>query len=203
MTNAVIVLNYNSTDLVTIHRNINKAGMVIDNLQIVNKAGIAKAMNYGIKICGYADFYTFLANDIEEPEGWLKLRNKFMQVYNAGICSFPLSEPAHYNDQDLIGNYTISHALYEAIGAFNETFDPYGPIDLDYCHRARAAKFKTLYIPGYYCVHPQEHGMDNKYGYSKKKMVEDKWGQHVKDVLGYETGEKPIYIINQSEWAEQ
>lgn len=200
MINAVIALNYNSSNLGTIHRNINKAGRDINNLQIVNKAGIAKAMNYGLRMAGHADFYTFLANDMEEPESWLRIRNAFLDDQSIGICSFPLAKPANYDSQDLIGNYTISRKLYETIGEFNEAFDPYGPIDLDYCHRARKAGFKTMYIPGYYSVHPQEHGTDNKYGYSKKKMIEDKWGQHVKDVLGYETGEKPIYIINQSEW---
>lgn len=202
MINAVIALNYNSPNLGLIPQLVNSAGVFINTLQVMNQKGIARAMNHGIKLCGYANFYTFLANDIKEPEDWLMMRSKFMKENgHVGICSFPLSSSDNlYISQDLIGNYTISRKLYEAIGEFNESFDPYGPIDLDYCHRARKAGFKTMYIPGYYSHHPHEHGTDNKYGYSKKKMIEDKWGQHVKDVLGYESGEKSIYIINQSEW---
>lgn len=200
MKNAVIVLNYRNTDLGIIYKNIQTACMPIDSLQIVNQTGIAKAMNLGIKLCGYHDLYTFISNDIEEPDNWLKIRNEFMQDESIGMCSFPIDNPKDYNEQDIIGNLTISRKLFETIGEFNQFFDPYGPIDLDYCHRSRIAGFKTMYIPGYFSLHPWEHASGNKYGYDKKKMVDDSWGQHVQDVVAYMSGEKSVYIINQSEW---
>lgn len=194
MINAVIILNYKKTDFDIINQNLKSAGHQIDNLQVVNMEGIAKAMNFGIKLSGYADLYTFVSNDILEPDNWLKIRNNFM-TQEIGVCSFPIETPPHYGDQDLIGNLTISRKLYETIGEFNQHFDPYGPIDLDYCARARAAGFKTKYIEGNYSLHPHQHANGDEYGWIKQELVKSKWKDHEQNIQGYSSGSKSTYII--------
>jgi hypothetical protein len=188
----IVYLNYLNRSLSALITNLSKITQDYEAV-IINQYGVAAAINRGLRILGNDfDTYTILGNDIIEPENWLIGRVNALETY--GVVSYPF-EPVHdFVNTDIIGNYTISKACLQAIGGFNTLFDPYGAIDLDYCHRARAAGFRTSYIPGAVAVHEGQHGQGGDYGFDKSEMVQKTWNQHVESIDKYKNGQLSIKI---------
>ena len=159
--------------------------IAIENLRIcgyentvhteINREGIAHALNDGIDFmkdneCGAV---AFIANDIVEPQDWLKIKLSALIEYpNAGIVASSLD----YNRTEIlneliISNYLMSRDVINVCGYFQEAMFPYGPIDLDYCERAWAAGFKTYYVKNCLANHIGSHAIGNEYGWSKDEAV--------------------------------
>jgi GT2 family glycosyltransferase len=192
--NAVIYLNYQNNNVKTLGINLMNAGINVEQVVIVNEKGIANAINVGLnKIdLSHIQYVTLLANDIIEPDNWLKDRNEFMQDKTIGICAFALV--GGFDDTtDIIGNFTISKEVIKNVGAFNTALDPYGAIDLDYCTRVRAAGLYTKYIRSGKATHIEQNGID-AYGYNKNELVKSTWELHTSNVANYSNGSKTYYL---------
>lgn len=187
-------LIYGGKPLDIIHANLKNAGHGF-NIHYLNIYGLATAYNAGLKFCidGKFDAVVFISNDIQEPDGWLRKRIDLMESdHLIGVCSVPINEiRSGPSNEDLIGNLMISRKVIDTIGAFNYEFDPYGPLDLDYCLRARLAGFKTSYVIGSTAVHPHPHGGNDA---QKAEQVNRTWNMHVKDVQDYQSGGKSLII---------
>ena len=192
--NAIIYLNYLDVNLKTLYNNVDRAGMHIDYVSVINEQGIANAINKGLKQINFdvVNYVTIMGNDILEPDNWLKVRNEFMQDKTIGICAIPLV--GGFDDTtDIIGNFTISKEVIKNVGAFNTALDPYGAIDLDYCTRVRAAGLYTKYIRTGWATHIQQNGID-AYGYNKNELVKSTWELHSNNVSNYSNGSKTYYL---------
>jgi len=187
----VSCLTYGTRPLDILYRNITKAGYPATYINI-NVEGIANAQNVGVdkfKEGGY-DCLAFLSNDIEEPEDWLYLKLAGVIGYPlAGVVATPVDHVRNaLTNEHVIGNWLVSKAAIDAIGYFNESMFPYGPIDLDYCERLWAAGLKTYYVPNTLASHAHPHASGNEYGYDKTEMVAKYWGQHVANAGAYRDG---------------
>jgi hypothetical protein len=195
--NGIIYLNYQTPRWDVLYLNLMSAGAEIGAVITVNQRGIASAINRGLFSLPKCETYTILANDIIEPGNWLKMRletiGRELNGRHVGICSIPFAEVHEMRHTHIVGNYTISRALFERIGGMDTTFDPYGAIDLDYCQRADIAKFATTYVPGAKAqtdIHLQGQG----YGFNKVEEVRRTWHIHETNASRYVSGEKSIYI---------
>lgn len=193
----ICALTYGGKPLTTIYENILKTGYPAEYIDVCTD-GIARALNDGIdamKLGGF-DSVGFMANDIIEPENWLKRKvDGLLFFQNAGIVSTPIHQvETQMLSQHIIGNWLIGKEVIEKIGYFNEEFHPYGPIDLDYCDRANVAGFGTYYVKGCIALHPHSHAEGNEYGYDKKAMVDKYWPEYVDNQFKYKNGLKPIYL---------
>ena len=190
---AIIYLDFQHRNPEGLIRNLSKISQDYEAV-IISQYGIAAAINRGFRMLGMGyETYTILGNDIEEPEDWLTGRINALKV-GYGIVSYPFEAVTNFVNTDIIGNYTISQELLLSIGGMNTAFDPYGAIDLDYCHRARAAGFHTSYIPGAVAVHKGQHGTGGDYGFNKAEMVQKTWNQHVESIDKYKNGQLSIKI---------
>jgi hypothetical protein len=193
MTHALIALNYQSRGADVIYDNIRRAGETIDKIVWVDQEGISAAINLGLAQT-YPDYdvYTIMANDIVEPDYWLSARTQAL-AGNIAMVSIKLDqEPDHFQIEEIIANYSIRKEVIDAIGGFNTVYDPYGPIDLDYCHRARAAGFLMSYIPGFMSKHKETADRDTTYGYSKQEKVKEKWDLLVNNLREFKPTVIPI-----------
>jgi len=192
--NAVIFLNYKNYSVSTLGVNLANAGIDVEQVVIVKEKGIANAINIGLNKIDYSNiqYVTLLANDILEPDNWLKLRNEFMQDKTIGICAIPLISGTD-DTTDIIGNFTISKQIIKTVGAFNTDLDPYGAIDLDYCTRVRSSGLYTKYVRSCWATHIEQNGVD-AYGYNKNDSVKSTWDLHSNNVVNYSNGNKSYYI---------
>lgn len=162
----------------------------------INTEGIANAMNEGIDYMleNSFDAIAFLSNDIIEPQDWLAKKVDAMQTYpSAGIISTSVETICtQIISQVIIGNYLISHNTIKKIGYFNESMFPYGPIDIDYCHRCDAAGIKTYYLLDAMAQHIGSHASGNEYGWDKEKLVNDGWDKVYKSGNYYKSKNNAI-----------
>jgi len=195
MTHALIALNYKDTGrgIEVIHDNIRRAGERISKVVWVYQEGIAAAINMGLsQTYPHYDTYTIMANDIVEPDQWLQARARSLSG-NISMVSIKIDEePEQFQLEEIIANWTIRKEVIDTIGGFNTDYDPYGPIDLDYCHRARAAGFLMSYIPGFMCRHIENEDRDTVYGYSKAELVQSKWDLLVRNLHEFKPTKLPI-----------
>lgn len=191
----IICLTYGNRPHDILHSNLQRAGMPFE-VTFVCEEGIANAMNEGLYRAEGFDAVAYLANDIVEPDNWLKIKVDAMQsVPNAGIVAIPVDGMRHsIQTQHIIGNWLVNMDVVKNIGIFNESMFPYGPIDLDYCERAILAGFGTFYVPNVVALHQAPHAVGNEYGWDKSELVRKYWPQHAEDVRGYQTGTKSLKI---------
>jgi GT2 family glycosyltransferase len=145
--------------------------------------GIAHGLNRLLKTVFVQNNYDMaitMGNDILEPPGWVSMREHYAQaIPRVGIVSTPLKGAARYAIQlhgdcyfehgHIIGNFGITRELFERIGYMPEVYGVYGPIDLEYCDKAQAAGYKTIYIST--ITPPPVHiGDDSPAEYQDKKM---------------------------------
>lgn len=140
------------------------------------------------------DAFQFMANDILEPDNWLLTKVNYLKaIPDSGMISIALGDHlypyAEINGMPLypghvIGQFLISRAVVESLGAFREDFGKYGPIDNDYNVRCDRKRFLNYYLPDLQAVHLDDN--DNmKYGYDKAAQVEKTWPEFVASLPRY------------------
>jgi len=107
-----------------------------------------------------ADIVVTMANDILEQEGWVThIVQAAKEIEDVGLICTPPAGPGtvryprkstfsglRYEEGDVIGNTAILRRTFDAVGGFYDGYGVYGPIDLDYCARVRAAGLRTVYL---------------------------------------------------------
>jgi GT2 family glycosyltransferase len=172
-----------------------------------DNAGISEPLNTMMKIAfeAGADYVITMGNDILEPEGWIARRVlAALEIPQAGVIAIPPKDPSvvryerktlngwNIEEGDVIGNFLITKACWEAIGGFSLDYGNYGPIDLDYCLRSRLAGFKTIYLADmeadHICV-----GQDYPTR-EKTEQLKKAWPKFWANVMAYKYKKKPLYI---------
>jgi hypothetical protein len=118
------------------------------------KRGIGAGVNAGFKITKQYDGVCLLANDILLPQNWLSNWVMFAKrVPKTGIIGIhcveelpPLVDGVHKTHTPFGDNF-ITRELIDAIGGYNEAYDPYGMQDRDFAERATIAGFTNYYLP--------------------------------------------------------
>jgi GT2 family glycosyltransferase len=190
----IIGLIYGNRSSDFILQNIANCGYQNIKVRYVNTEGIANALNDGIDLMKELnmDAVAFLANDIIEPQDWLKKKLEALQTYpDAGVVASSLDcGRNNINSELIISNWLLSKETVEKVGYFQESMFPYGPIDLDYCHRCYAAGLKTYYVMDCLAQHIGDHAAGNEYGWDKGALVEKGYG------LMYQGGD---YFLNRKD----
>lgn len=152
--------------------------------------GIAHPINRmaeRIFAAGHDGFVT-MASDIMEPANWIEHRSSFAAMLPAGIVAIPVGKPytvpryprqehngiGYEHGGDIIGNWYVTKEAYEKIGLFPEHYGIYGPIDLEYCARARKAGVLAVYLSDLHadCLAVQD---DPEYILAKNKSLAEAW----------------------------
>lgn len=118
------------------------------------KRGIGAGVNAGFRITEQYDGVCLLANDILLPQNWLSNWVMFAKrVSKTGIIGIhcveelpPLVDGVHKTHTPFGDNF-ITRELIDAIGGYNEAYDPYGMQDRDFAERATIAGFTNYYLP--------------------------------------------------------
>lgn len=176
---AAIFLNYGDRKehTNTVLAKINQAGHHFDFL-MVDKKGIAAAINYGLHSMPGYDAYAILANDILLPINWLAhMVEAATRIPNTGIVGIHCVEWLPEVDANGVrptwcpfGDWLITKELFDKIGYFNEAHDPYGMQDSDYGYRATKAGFYNYYLKDLKSEHV---GHDVGSGTEYRKMKDD------------------------------
>lgn len=149
-----------------------------------------------------ADMVITMANDILEPIGWVELLERGMrEIPDAGVVSIPPGDNSsgvlRYNREQagsltyevgtVIGNMAISRRCWAVVGNWYEGYGIYGPIDLDYCARVRAAGLKTCYLSDYQSKHI---GVNNPTDYqaAKNESLRKSWPLYHERMRGVKRG---------------
>jgi hypothetical protein len=199
MKTALCVLSYGRYDLAaqTIAHNIANCGHSDIGLFVEDRLGIATASNAAMSRAIKAGYeaVVIMGNDILMPEGWLA---DYAQAWHptAGMISYPVGElRGNVSIEHVIGSFFIGPNVIDKVGAFNEAFDPYGAIDLDYNTRCERFGFQNFYLPGKMQQHiPGGHGAEggNEYGFHKPTLINKTW--HLIGTVGH------IPIIEQEQF---
>lgn len=185
---------------------------------VPKNVGVAAGFNFLLKHCydrGY-DLFQFMANDILEPEGWVSFKADHMRdIPNSGMVSIALEEHGYCSRPangrwvaigDVIGQFMISRAAYEKVGALREDFGPYGPVDIDYNYRCSRLGLINYYVPLMRAKHLDDR--DNElYGYDKAQAVSRTWPEYVDSLPQYNDPEKchipnGEYTVNAQEYVQ-
>ena len=75
---------------------------------------------------------------------------------------------------DIIGNWYVTKEAYYRIGPYPEHYGIYGPIDLEYCARARKAGIKAVYLSDM-SAECLECDDDTEYIMNKNRALADAW----------------------------
>ena len=158
--------------------------------------GIASSINRCLKVAfeAGADFVTILGNDIIEPATWLQIREEMFHKTGCAVGSIPPHNHyrgcRRYKRQEfcgfgyeighIIGNYTISRQCWDLVGKMCEDYDPYGPIDLDYCDRVFAAGLICCYASDFHSrdIGTPVMGDDEEYEERKKNALMRSWSKY-------------------------
>jgi GT2 family glycosyltransferase len=200
---AILLLAQNRHDLTqrVINQNFFNSGynadcFLIDNgsdtLQLFNypftgydyskeKRGIAAGFNAGLRMTQNYDAVCLLANDILLPQDWLAKFVLFAQrIENTGIIGIhcveelpPLEDGVHKIHTPFGDNF-ITRELIDAIGGYNEEYDPYGMQDSDYATRALIAGFANYYLPD---MRSEHIGHDVGNGTEYRKMKDESFAK--------------------------
>ena len=136
----------------------NKGNYPFDLFKI-DRLGIAAALNEGIDKTRDYDAVAFCGNDIQMPENWLAMAvNHIKAIPETGMCgihcveSLPNIEVINglqvHPTFAPFGNVVVPRQAIDAVGYFNEAFDPYGMQDSDYGFRLNALGFYSYYMNG-------------------------------------------------------
>jgi len=201
---AVIFLDYLRHDHTKAAlKSIAAAGYPFD-LFTINRLGIAAAINEGIKKTDGYDAIVTCANDIEMPDNWLKrMVNVVSDIPHTGMCGIHCVEgqgeltiiEGHtvYRNFTAFGNVLIPRKAIDAVGLFNEDYDPYGMQDADFAYRLNALGFVNYYLSG---VSSKHIGHDVGTGTGYRKMKDEglasaqakweKWTQYYDSTKDYQ-----------------
>ena len=165
--------------------------------------GIAKALNKMIDMAFArgAEYVVTMANDIVEPDNWLQMRIDAAElITNTGVVAIPVEDSMRYSITKIhdinvdggrvIGNYLITKQAYEKVGVFCVDYDPYGPIDLDYCDRCKLMDLRTYYLSDYKANHLGFDRNNNpaEYEQDKKQSLNKHWVTYRRNQVNYSKG---------------
>lgn len=172
---AVIFLDYDRHEhTLETMASIARAGYPYD-LITIDRRGVAAAINEGLDKTLEYDAVVTCANDIKMPENWLaKMVQYATAIPNTGMVGIHCVEGQGHSEwingyeihKAMIpfGNVLITRAAINAVGYFQEAFDPYGMQDSDYGFRTTRMGFVNYYIPGMQSVHiGHDVGQDTPY----------------------------------------
>ena len=178
---ALCVLSYKRHDLTaqTVAANIANCGYPHIGLFVQDTYGIAKASNEVLRrayVEGYGAF-VIMGNDILMPYDWLL--NMVSNTHAlSGMVAYPDTIRCNISYEMVVGNFLITRRVVDKVGAFDERFDPYGAIDLDYNKRCTEKGFQNYYLPGGVFKHIHLHDGTELYGYDKATKVNETWAIH-------------------------
>lgn len=171
--------------------------------------GIAHSINRCLQF-GFeygAELVTILGNDIIEPQDWLYERQMIYYETGCAVSSVPplnhhrgcvrykrretLSGRA-YEVGQVIGNFTVSRQCWQTVGRMCEDYDPYGPIDLDYCDRIARSGLTSCYLSDLSC---DDIGNDSgklfpEYEKTKTDSLARTWPIYLKNLNDYNNGKR-------------
>jgi glycosyltransferase involved in cell wall biosynthesis len=161
----------------------------------IDRLGIAAALNEGIDKTKDYDAVAFCGNDILMPGNWLAMAVQHIDtIPDTGMCgifcveSLPPLETINglqvHSQSVIFGNVVIPRKAIDAVGYFNEAFDPYGMQDTDYSYRLTQLGFKNYYMQGLQSQH-LGHDVGEQTDYRKMKdeglnKAADVWGKYTK-----------------------
>lgn len=151
--------------------------------------GISYSINQGIKyaVDENCDAIAVLANDILMPNNWLQIMvYNINNIPNTGFCGIHCVESNGTQEninniivrrsENVYGNVIIPMKVIDAIGFFNEDYDPYGVQDTDYCYRMNKVGFISYYVNGLTSEHiGHDVGQNSEYRKMKDASLEEKW----------------------------
>jgi glycosyltransferase involved in cell wall biosynthesis len=156
----------------------------------INRKGIAAAINEGIDRTRDYDAIVTCANDIVMPPNWLAamVEHTFEDTGMCGIhCVEGPGQMTTFHGREVykaftaFGNVLIPRRAIDAVGYFNEDYDPYGMQDSDYALRLNSMGFVNYYIPGYSSKHiGHDVGLKTDYRAMKDEglaTVSGKWSK--------------------------
>ena len=193
MKTALCVLSYKRYDLTaqTVAHNIANCGHKDIGLFVQDNYGIAAASNNVLRRAyeeGYQAF-VIMGNDILMPDGWLQDFVKHASALS-GMIAYPIgTERWEVSYEMVISSFFITRRVVDRVGLFDERFDPYGAIDLDYNKRCNEKGFVNFYLPGKVSNHIHDHDGVELYGFSKTEMVQKTWALHA----DAQTNNIPLY----------
>lgn len=137
---------------------------------------------------GYDAFVT-MASDILEPDNWIQNLTEISVLTGAGIAAVPpgdgncgvvryerkeINGIGYESGGDIIGNWLVTKQAYQTIGPYPEHYGIYGPIDLEYCARARKLGILAVYLSDHksVCMNPPD---DPEYILAKNKSLAEAW----------------------------
>lgn len=205
----IIFLDYQRHDYTPrAMQNIHNSGMPDAQTFVIERKGIAAAINEGLEKTRNKDAVAILSNDIIMPDNWLKhMVNALTHIPESGMigihCVEGLPDKQTINGIDLhlkkriFGNTLIPRIAIDAVGYFNEDYDPYGMQDSDYSFRLYKTGFLNYYLAGLKSEHIG-HDVGNATEYRKMKdeglqSCDEKWLRWTKhyDETGNYFIEKP------------
>lgn len=168
--------------------------------------GIAYALNWMMKaaFATGAHAVATMANDIKEPNGWLDFRIRAAKdIYHTGVVAVAVDQstrypPKHVNgwmieEGTVIGNWLITRDVYDAIGGFCMDYGTYGPVDIDYCERMKAAGWRYYYLHDLYADHiGQKEANPAQYQAEKNASLNKSWEVYKRNLKLYRQG-KNVY----------
>lgn len=166
--------------------------------------GIAIGLNRMIEAAfrrGF-DMVVSMANDILEPDNWLLERVQAAQaIPNTGIVTIPVVSSLMYTEKEvngirineggqLIGNFLLTRAAYDKVGLYCTQYGTYGPLDLDYCDRCKAAGLRYYYLAGRMAEHiGTVDSNPPEYQQGKDASLKQSWQQYTYNTHAYQAGE--------------
>jgi GT2 family glycosyltransferase len=161
--------------------------------------GIAKALNKMIRtaFARGADYVMTMANDIIEPDNWLSMRIEAAnKIANTGVVAITVQGGLRYDIKEnegiridagqVIGNYLITRQAYDNVGLFCQDYDPYGPIDLDYCDRCLHSGLRTYYLSDHNANHlGRKEDNPKKYQDAKDAALRRSWAKYASNKQRY------------------
>ena len=149
------------------------------DLFVIDRLGIAAALNEGIDKTRNYDAVCFCGNDIEMPNNWLLMAVEHIEaIPDTGTCgifcveNLPATEVINGKEvhpkEAIFGNVIIPRKAIDTVGYFNEGFDPYGMQDSDYGFRLNKLGFKNYYMKGLQSNHIG-HDVGEQTDYRKMK----------------------------------
>lgn len=174
--------------LIEIAKNYN----VVESFHDGSNYGIAHPINRmaeRIFAAGHDGFVT-MACDMLEPSEWITARETICNLLNAGIAAIPpyklycnvtryarkeINGIAYEDDGDIIGNWYVAKWAYEMLGPYPEYYGIYGPIDLEYCARARKKGVKYVYLSDMECECLPCDNDDTEYTIAKNVSLANAW----------------------------
>ena len=161
----------------------------------IDRLGIAAALNEGIDMTREYDAVAFCGNDILMPDNWLLIAvEHIMAIPETGMCGIYCVEKLPpletINGKQVhptwatFGNVIIPRKAIDAVGYFNQAFDPYGMQDSDYGLRLSKMGFQSYYIKDLQSQH-LGHDVGELTDYRKMKdeglnKAGEVWGKYTK-----------------------